>query len=324
MISNEYHPKEIYKAYVNKKLNKNSTLNLLISIIYESDDEITRESSINILETRLRLFNIKVFNLSENLLLSDSNARIRNAAARILMNNFLLKAIPIFKWVIQHESNLTCLITIMESLKLINNTESKLILLNELKKKMKMKWINREKRIENKKYKRNLKNMFKTKKIRSFTQIELSDILINFFMIKNLSNSISNLNFELDPSNGLITELNLSDDLEYEVRGTPWGWKNNIKSISDIEGLKYLKNLRKIDFSNNQIENIEKISQLKNITHVILANNKISNKNNLDYIKKLPKLEYLDLRGNEITNKIQSYKLNSKIRVLLKDEIIIK
>lgn len=324
MINKEYLPEEIYKTFVNNDINEITALDLLASIIEESEDEDTREISLNILETRLRLFNIKVFNLSENLLLSDSNARIRNAAARIIKNNFLMKAIPLFKWVIQYESDLNCLITITKSLKIINNNESKIILLNELKKKMKLKWVNREKRIENNKHKRCLKTLFKTKKISLFTQSELSEILINFFVIKNLSNSISHLYFELDASNGLITELDLSDDLEYEVKGTPWDWKNNIKSISDIDGLIYLKNLKKINFSNNLLENIEEISLLKNVTHIILTNNNISNKNNIDYIKKLPKLEYLDLRGNSIVNKIHSFKFDSKIRVLLKDEIIIK
>lgn len=324
MKNNEYLPEEIYKAFVNNDINNKTALNLLVSIIEEGEDEYTRESSLNILETRLGLFNIKVFDLSENLLLSDSNSRIRNAAARILKNKFLFKAIPLFKWVLQHESDLVCLITITESLVLIKNKESKIILLNELKKIMKLKWINKEKRIENNKHRRNLKRLFKTKKISLFTQIELSEILINFFIIKNLSNSIFNVYFELDASNGLISELDLSDDLEYEVKGTPWGWKNNIKSISDIEGLNYLKNLKKINFTNNQIENLDDISFLKNITHLILTNNNLSNKKNIDYLKNLPKLEYLDLRGNDIVNKIHSLNFDSKLRVLLKDEIIIK
>ena len=324
MKNNEYLPEEIYKAFVNNDINNKTALNLLVSIIEEGEDEYTRESSLNILETRLGLFNIKVFDLSENLLLSDSNSRIRNAAARILKNKFLFKAIPLFKWVLQHESDLVCLITITESLVLIKNKESKIILLNELKKIMKLKWINKEKRIENNKHKRNLKRLFKTKKISLFTQSELSEILINYFVIKNLSNSISNVFFELDASNGLISELDLSDDLEYEVKGTPWGWKNNIKSISDIEGLNYLKNLKKINFTNNQIENLDDISFLKNITHLILTNNNLSNKKNIDYLKNLPKLEYLDLRGNDIVNKIHSLNFDSKLRVLLKDEIIIK
>jgi len=324
MKNNEYLPEEIYKAFVNNDINNKTALNLLVSIIEEGEDEYTRESSLNILETRLGLFNIKVFDLSENLLLSDSNSRIRNAAARILKNKFLFKAIPLFKWVLQHESDLVCLITITESLVLIKNKESKIILLNELKKIMKLKWINKEKRIENNKHRRNLKRLFKTKKISLFTQSELSEILINYFVIKNLSNSISNVFFELDASNGLISELDLSDDLEYEVKGTPWGWKNNIKSISDIEGLNYLKNLKKINFTNNQIENLDDISFLKNITHLILTNNNLSNKKNIDYLKNLPKLEYLDLRGNDIVNKIHSLNFDSKLRVLLKDEIIIK
>ena len=126
-----------------------------------------------------------------------------------------------------------------------------------------------------------------------------------------------NVYFELDSQNGLIRELDLSDYLEHEVKGTPFGWKNNIKSISEIVGLNHLKYLKKIDLSNNQIEEVKDLIHLENLTHLILINNKISKRENLNYLKRLPNLKYLDLRGNELGKNINSREFDPKIRVLL-------
>jgi len=129
---------------------------------------------------------------------------------------------------------------------------------------------------------------------------------------------------EIDPNNGLVMELDLSDYLQYEVKGTPFGWKNDINSLSEIVGLKYLKNLKRIDLSNNQIKHVMDLIYLKNLQHVVLINNKISEEKNLEYLKKLPKLEFLDLRDNMIAKKTQLNEFNPKIRVILKDYIILK
>ena len=76
---------------------------------------------------------------------------------------------------------------------------------------------------------------------------ELAKILINYLTITNLIKQYLNVYFELDPQNGLVNELDLSDYLEFEVKGTPFGCKNNIKSISEIRGLNHLKYLKKIE-----------------------------------------------------------------------------
>ena len=57
---------------------------------------------------------------------------------------------------------------------------------------------------------------------------------------------------------------------------------------------------------------------------LILTNNKISDIENLEYIKKLPNLEYLDLRHNDIVKKIKPNEFGNNIRVLLKDNLLLK
>jgi Leucine-rich repeat (LRR) protein len=187
---------------------------------------------------------------------------------------------------------------------------------------LKIKYLNKDKRIENKKFKKVIKRFIKTKQIAQFTHNELSEILINFLTILDLIKKYSNVYFELNPKTGLITELDLSDYLEYEVKGTPFGWKNNIQSLSELLGLKYLKSLKKIDLSNNNIDNIKDLIHLKELTHLILANNNIKQIENLTYILSLKNLQYLDLRGNEIGNQINLDNFNKKIKVILKDSLL--
>jgi len=314
-------PRKIYEQYERNEINKSIAFDHLISFVENSENEHIRQEAIEILD-RIGIFSNKLFGILENILISDSNGKIRNVALKFLERRFLTESITPLKWVINHEKDYECLITIIKSLKKVNSEESKLILFNETKKIMKIKYLNKEKRVENKKFKKVIKKLLKTKKYEFFTHNELSLILINFITIANLTKHYPNVFYEINPENGLLSELDLSDYLEYEVKGTPFGWKNNIISISEILGLKYLKNLKKIDLSNNQIENIQELVSLGNLSHLILINNKICELENLEYIKKLPNLKYLDLRNNKIVKKINSNEFNPRLRVLLKDSYI--
>jgi hypothetical protein len=310
-------PKEIYRDLKNKNINQITAYNLLISLVENSENENIRLESILNLE-KIGLISDNLYNFLENLLISDSNRRIRNAAAQFLENKFLEKAINPLKWAIKHETDYECLITISQTLEKINTPESKLILINEIKKIIKTKYLNKERKIDNKKFKSVIKKLIKNKKVDFFNHTELAEILINYLTISNLTKQYLNVYFELDSQNGLIRELDLSDYLEHEVKGTPFGWKNNIKSISEIIGLNHLKYLKKIDLSNNQIEDVKDLIHLENLTHLILINNKISKRENLNYLKCLSNLEYLDLRGNELGKFINVHEFDPKIRVLLK------
>ncbi len=116
----------------------------------------------------------------------------------------------------------------------------------------------------------------------------------------------------------MIEKLDLSDYLEFEVKGTPWGWKNNIRSLSQITGLSNLKQLTTLDLSNNQIRDLEGITELTNLTHLVLPNNQIRDLKNLEYINKLPNLQFIDLCGNDISKNVKNEDFNPHCRVLLK------
>jgi Leucine-rich repeat (LRR) protein len=114
----------------------------------------------------------------------------------------------------------------------------------------------------------------------------------------------------------------MSDYLEYEVKGTPWGWKNNIDTLAKIEGLKNLKYLKKLDLSNNLLRNIEEIVSLKSITHLNLANNKISELKNIAYINELPNLKYLNLEGNPMSQIISLKDFNKDFELVLTNKFL--
>ncbi|MBY9011112.1 MAG: leucine-rich repeat domain-containing protein [Candidatus Lokiarchaeota archaeon] len=312
----ELNPNRIYEDYINKHLDKFTVIKHLISIIENYDDNIIREESVKVL-CKLKLISENLFDLFENLLLSDSSEKIRNAAANYLSEHHLNNSLAVFKWSIQHEESYNCLLTIVKALVKLNSKGSKTALIEQIKKIRKTQHINLEKGYENKRYKKALKPLIKRNKITSFSHKQLGEILINFFTIKTLIEKIPNVYFKLNSANLLVETLDLSDYLEFEVKGTPWGWKNNIRILSELPELDNLKNLKKLDLSNNHIENVKGLVGLKNLTHLVLSNNKISDIDNLEYIKQLSNLQFLDLCGNAIVNFVKKDDFNANVRVLL-------
>ncbi|NVM46596.1 MAG: HEAT repeat domain-containing protein [Candidatus Lokiarchaeota archaeon] len=311
----ELNPNTIYKDYINNRLDKFTAIKQLTSIIENYDNDEIREESIKILG-KMKLIHENLFILFENLLLSDSNENIRNAGAIYLSEHHLNDSLAVFKWSIQHEMFYQCLFTIVKALVKINSNESKAVLIEQLKKIRNNKYLNSEIGYENKRYKKALKPLIKRNKIITYSHKHLGDILINFFTIKKIIDEIPNVYFELNLSNLLVEKLDLSDYLEFEVKGTPWGWKNNIESLSKITGLKNLLNLQELNLSNNYIKDIKDLVDIKSLIYLDLSNNKISDPQNIEYLKQLPLLEFIDLRGNEIANIINVSDFRPEIRIL--------
>ncbi len=309
-------PQTILEDYNNRYIDKSTATKLLTSIIENYDEENFRLEAINILNT-LKIATKTLFEFFENLLLSDSSEVIRNAAAKYVSINFLEISLPVFLWVIQHETSYHCLVTVVNSLVKIQTSEAKSILIEHLKKIRDIKYLNVDKGFGNKKYRKALKSYFKRNLINKLSPEQLAAILINFLTIKNLIEEIPNAYFELDEKLLLIDKLDLSDYLEFEVKGTPWGWKNNIRSLSQITGLSNLKHLKTLDLSNNQIGDLEGINELENLTHLVLPNNQISDLKNLEYINQLTNLQFVDLCGNDISKNVKNKDFNPYCRVLL-------
>ncbi|MFX0082160.1 MAG: hypothetical protein ACFE94_10450 [Candidatus Hodarchaeota archaeon] len=314
-------PDKIWKEFENNRLDKLTASELLIALIENSNNEDIRIKAIEYL-MKIRILKDKLFDILENLLVSDESEKVRYLAVKFIGENFLHKSISLLIWAINHEKNYNSLIEIIKLLGKVDNEETKLVLFNEIRKIIKTKYLNKKRKIENKKFKKVLKKLLKEKDYEEFTHNEFVQILINFLTISNLFSHYYNVYYETNSQNGLIEKLDLSDYVEYEVKGTPWEWKNNITDLSEIPGLNNLNNLKYIDLSNNQINDIELIIHFQDLTHLILTNNNLSAEINLNYLTSLPNLIYLDLRGNDIINNIKLNDFPPQTRVLLRDSYI--
>jgi hypothetical protein len=168
------------------------------------------------------------------------------------------------------------------------------------------------------KYRKRMKKVFKKKAISNFMIYELAEILINYKTVSFLALKYPNFYFDLDVSSGLVSQVDLADYLQYEVKGTPFGWKNNIESLSEVKGLTNLKFLKILDLSNNLIKDLSELTSLKNLEIIYLANNKISDHKNIEYLNALPKIRYIDLSGNRIAKTASQTNFRSNVKVTLK------
>ena len=308
----EQSPKKIYENFLDNNLDKHTAIDLLISIIENSEDDIERINCVENLK-KMGEKNDKIYKIFENLLLADTNEKVRNIAIEAIRDIFINRALIPMKWALEYESNYHCLVSIIETLVKINDLESKSILISEIQKISKIKYLDKVKRIDNKKFKKSLKSVLKSKKLEVYPHNELADIIINYKTISELTKKFYSVYFELD--NTLVIKLDLAD-VEYEVRGWKADYKNNIKDISEITGLKHLKYLTHLNISNNQLKSIQELIYLKKLTHLYLSNNLIKDMENMEYIKQIINLKYVDLAHNPIASYITSQDFE-KIEVTL-------
>ncbi len=312
---------KILQDFQNNAISIDSLLNYFFSIIEDSDDEELRISYIlsfkNIIPLLKLTIKHKIYMFLEQLLVSDNQSSIKCSVISVLLSCFKKKAFNLFTWSLHHETDYYCIVALLKALAQIKSRESRKILLQELEKIQKNSFINKRKQIDNKKYKHELKLLFEKKIIFSLSHVELADILINFHTIKNLKEKFYTVYFELEKGN--VIELDLSD-VEYEVRGWKPEFKNNITSLLEITGLENLKNLRRLDLSNNQLRDIRELMGLKKITHLMLANNKIENAEDIACLNKMENLKYLEIIGNKIADKQFIQEFNPHVEILLKRE----
>jgi len=309
-------PKNIYEEYKKDVLNKRATIESLISFIENSDNEDLRIDALYIFE-KISGKSKSEFQFLENLLLSDSNAKIRRLSAQIIKDNFLNDALTPMKWALQHESDYECLITIIKAISEIEINESKPILLNEIKKIKKRKYIDIvSNQYYNTKFRYSLKILFKQKRIQKYSCKELAEIIINFRTIENFIRNFYTVSFDLEDA--LVIKLDLSD-LGWNVNIWRQPFANRIEKFSEITGLLNLKNLKHLDLSNNRISDVETLINLKYLVELKISNNRIEDGKNLEYFKKMSSLRYLDVRKNKIVDKIDLQEFNHELKIVFKN-----
>ncbi len=311
-MKSNLNPELIYDSYKNGKLDEKVASERLIAIIESESDEDKRVRSVEILG-KISSEQHKNFKIMENLLVSDSNERVRYAATNIILDDYVNKGVKVIKWALRHEKYPKCLSVILKSMNKANPKFLRKTLRNELEKIRKnhpqilnhfydcmslprnIDWLT-EIFLKSKSI-LFLKNRYR----KNFLDYAIEDdnfvkIVIIGLEVERISDIIgledlTELKY-LDLSGNQIREINFMENfpkLEY-LR-----LKEN--QIKEIKGLEKLTNLTELYLSNNQITVIKGLDNLKNLIVLDLSENNITKINGLD---SLSNLIYIFLQGNNI------------------------
>ncbi|MBY9020506.1 MAG: leucine-rich repeat domain-containing protein [Candidatus Lokiarchaeota archaeon] len=221
-------PNKIFESFRSQVIDKSKTVDLLITLIETLEDDEVREKSIYMLN-KIDIQHNKVFKILENIFLSDSNGDLRYAAARVIKNKFLNKALSPFLWALKFESSYNCLVCIIKSLEEISDNKIKAVLINEIKK------------VSIEPFKESLSPLIIKNEIEGYSNRKLAEILINHITIFSLKKKFNKLNYKAEK--GLIVSLDLSniDDLVID-----WHYREMLKDCSDIIGIHHLTKLNSL------------------------------------------------------------------------------
>jgi len=307
-------PKAIYKDYKRKELDKDSAINLLLTLIENVENIETRIESIKIL-SKFHTNDEKTYKFLEHLLVSDLNEDIRVQTCEILKENYKDKILTPLSWILEHEISIKCLIMGLLTLAEIDNQESKSLLKKKLNSLL----------IKDQKF--NLKNIIITPKIiADLPSKELAEILISYYLLSSLTSEFGVINYKLDAA-ALITELDLSNVESFDPK---------IQKLDNlINSILSLKSIRKLDLRFNHLSKIPKLIS-ESIEHLDFSYNKIiilPEFNNLPIIKNLTlksnrlrviptsigylhSLEILNLRNNMLNELPSSFDSLNSLKIL--------
>ncbi|MHA2129390.1 MAG: HEAT repeat domain-containing protein [Promethearchaeota archaeon] len=194
-------PKAIYEDYVNKDLDKPFAIDLLLTLIDNTENINTRIESVEILD-KIHLDDEKTFRFLEHLLISDLNEDIRSLTCRVLENHYSDKALDPLKWALEHEKSLNCIETIISTMIKIDNEKSKSILITKLT------------GLYNTKNFNFLNEVLRKKNIGNYPIEDIGEILIDCYVISFLKTKFGYFKFKVNDY-GLIEELDLSNIERY-------------------------------------------------------------------------------------------------------------
>ncbi len=221
-------PEIIYENIINNNITKPDAINQLNALIENIDDYNTRRDSIQLFN-KIDCKSQEMFEILENLLISDCNENIRNIAAILIKEKFPNKGLNPLLWALQHECNYTCLINILLILADINDYAVKSILINKIRK------------IDIEEFKIPSRSVLRESKYENFSLKELIEILINCTTISFLQEKYSSLKYIL--KDGIVDELDFS---KVDNRIIDWRFREEIQDLSEIDGIIYLKKMSKI------------------------------------------------------------------------------
>ncbi len=290
-------PSKILEKFRDKRIDKRSALEQLLALIENSSSFKIRLKCIKIVSEIWKLnektasLSENIFNVFENLLISDSNEIIRNAAALFLSSNFNDKAYKPMKWALHNDDSQLVLETILNSLVgflcILKKQDSKSIkpfLLQELQ---------------------DIVDIDFKIKIQIYIQVSshkdpITDyitILMNYFALTYLKKVIWRLKYEIEDCR--VTQL----DFIFK----------NLASFP--EALKNLTSLKKLIFRYNQLTHLPNWIEILNDLEYLNLN--VNNINHLpDSFGHLGSLKELYLWKNELSNLPESFSNLSELVIL--------
>ena len=294
----ELTPQKILENIRNKDIDKIVAVEQLISLIENSNFVKVRLDSIETLG-QIDIKNKIIFDLLENLLVSDSNESIRNAAANLLKDHYIDKAFSPMKWALNHDESpyalntiFDALITIIKNLEKSSDKTSRIVLIQEINK------------IDEKEIKIGYEILKEKRNIKDIANDELADILINYFTLLYLKKTFWRLKYVIE--NTKIVEL---DFIFKGLTSLPEAIKylsslkllilryNQIIKLPDWIGS--LNDLKCLNLNVNNLTKLPKsIGGLNSLKELLLWKNELASLP--DSIGSLPSLEILNLRLNRL------------------------
>ena len=260
-LNASFSAKKIYNSVINNNINKDTAVEMLLSLIEGSDSVKIRIECIDVFG-KIANKSLKVFKILENYLLSDENPLVRAAAAKSIIYNYPKIGFNSLLWTIEHDNSSFILKTLYEELENSDKEDFDILII---------------------KLKEKLKTIYgivpKECKFLLDLDVQVNFFNPNFFNIY-LSNSITGVisgNYMMCATkNGHVKALNLSN---WEISKIP-------DSIGNLIELNHLI------LKDNNLKNIpESISLLKNLETLELGNCQITSlPDSLGNLKKLKKL----------------------------------
>jgi len=298
--------KKMYLDFQDGKINNVTMINHINSILTQSYDLETRIDCIKILGKET-LKSKLVFEILENLLISDKIEKIRKLCAEILGRDYYEEAFKALKFSYLRDPSLDVQLSILSILAEKEDKSSRNFFINEIDRNIYQDYFRDP-------------SDFKTKNLSNFAISYLFEVLKNYQILENLKTKISNIDYS--SKNGVIRRFCLSDLNLKSHRGS-FLLNNFLKYVGSF------KNLEKLALKNSTLKDIGKhIKNLKCLNKIDLKKNSITNLSddfcslrrlrwiNLDYNKltslnpnfgNLANLRYLSVRHNKLDNLPNSF-----------------
>ncbi len=290
-------PDKILEKFNDQRIDKKSALEQLITLIENSRSFKERIKCIKILSDlwkineKIASLSENIYNSFENLLISDSNENIRNAAAVFLSSNFNDKVYKPMKWVLHNDDSHLVLETVLKSL-------IKFLLdLNKENSKLTRLFLEQELNdIIDQDFKIKFKIYLQTTSQKNSISDDIA-ILMNYFSLTYLKKVIWRLKYEITDCR--VTELDFI-----------------FKNLSSVpEAIRNLTSLKKLTLRYDQITQLPNwIGMLNDLEYLNL------NVNNINQLPicfgNLSSLKELYLWKNELTHLPESFCNLSELVIL--------